>query len=333
MLDFLRKDSIIYIAAPARTATGGPELLHQLAFKLKSKGLNVQLYYYPSVEPEPVHDNYVEYEIPYVREIEDHKKNFLIVPEVNTSLLSDYCKITKAVWWLSIDHYFFVMPYLKQKINRFLLKYLNYQNYLFFDRKLKGAVIHFVQSEYAYMFLKGEGVHNVHFLSDFLHRSFLETETDNLKKDNIVAYNPKKGISFTERLITNSPDISFVPIIDMTRNEVIELLKQAKVYIDFGYHPGKDRIPREAAFLHCCVITNKMGSAAYYGDVPIKDEFKFRSSKSEIPRIRLKILECFDNYDQMSHSFSHYRSEIVKQESLFDDEVEGLFIRAMSVEK
>ena len=39
--------------------------------------------------------------------------------------------------------------------------------------------------------------------------------------------------------------------------------------MDFGFHPGQDRLPREAALLKNCIITNREGSAAFYKDVPI----------------------------------------------------------------
>lgn len=52
-------------------------------------------------------------------------------------------------------------------------------------------------------------------------------------------------------------ELNFKPIINMTRDEVIRELQRAKVYIDFGNHPGKDRIPREAAILGCCAIVGK----------------------------------------------------------------------------
>jgi len=65
----------------------------------------------------------------------------------------------------------------------------------------------------------------------------------------------------------------------MPREEVIKLLQKAKVYIDFDYHPRKDRLPREAAILGCCVITRKRGSAKFFEDVPIPDEYKFEDKE------------------------------------------------------
>ena len=54
--------------------------------------------------------------------------------------------------------------------------------------------------------------------------------------------------------------------------------------MDFGFHPGQDRLPREAAILKNCIITNKEGSAAIFQDVPIADEFKFNERKKVVMR-------------------------------------------------
>ena len=42
-------------------------------------------------------------------------------------------------------------------------------------------------------------------------------------------------------------DLRWVPLIGMTTEEMRSCMSKSKVYIDFGNHPGKDRIPREAA--------------------------------------------------------------------------------------
>lgn len=52
----LTDKSRVYIAAPAALATGGPELLHQLAHKLQNRGINVSMFYLPTNHPAPVHE-------------------------------------------------------------------------------------------------------------------------------------------------------------------------------------------------------------------------------------------------------------------------------------
>ena len=46
-------------------------------------------------------------------------------------------------------------------------------------------------------------------------------------------------------------------------------------------HPGKDRMPREAALLGCCILTSTLGSADFFDDVPIMSEYKFEEDKPE----------------------------------------------------
>ena len=62
----------------------------------------------------------------------------------------------------------------------------------------------------------------------------------------------------------------------LSPEQVQAMLKKAKVYIDFGGHPGMDRIPREAALAGCIVVTNREGSAAFRQDVPIPSQYKIQ---------------------------------------------------------
>jgi hypothetical protein len=326
MLNFINDATHFYIVAPANVATGGPELLHQLAYKLKKNGKNVSMFYMPTNHPNPVHDNYEQYSIDYVRQVNDDEKNVVIIPETQTQLLSEYSKIKKIVWWLSVDNYFLSLPGLKGKLNSLLLNRVGSQKYLFFNNTLiKSADYHLVQSEYAKDYLNKREIKKVGYLADYLHESFLKVETSLDAKEDVVAYNPKKGIKFTKRLIQNSPEIKFVAIENMTRERVVALLQKSKVYIDFGFHPGKDRIPREAAFLECCVITNKCGSANFSKDVPIPSEFKFDENETNLNLIKDKINDCFKNYSQNLEKFKEYRQEIKQQEAEFDHQVREFF--------
>ena len=60
----------------------------------------------------------------------------------------------------------------------------------------------------------------------------------------------------------------------MSRAEVREALCKVKVYADFGSHPGRDRMPREAALCGACVLTNRRGSANFAEDVPLPTLYK-----------------------------------------------------------
>lgn len=327
MLPIINNQSVFYVVCPANAATGGPELLHQLACELKSNGKEVFMYYVNYKAEDPVHENYKEYKIEYVNSVEDDSNNIIIFPEIFTEKMMDFNKAKKIIWWLSVDNYFRWRPHFMGRFNRFILNNFNSQNFLFFNSIVRKADFHLVQSFYAADFLKSKNISNYDFLSDYLHSTFLEEIVDLDKKENIVAYNPKKGSAFTNILINKLNEIKFVPIQNMTRSEVVSLLKRAKVYIDFGNHPGKDRIPREAAFLNCCVITGKHGSAKFYQDVPIEDCYKFFPKKNCVKEIKYTILSCFDNFAHHNLQFESYRSEIIKQQNEFKEKVVELFVR------
>ncbi len=347
------QDSIVYIVAPANVTTGGPTLLHQLAYHLREDlKINAYMYYIPSDHPSPIHSEYQQYDNPFARRIEDKEKNILIVPEIvkTIGILKEYSKIKKSIWWLSVDN-FYLSTLLSGKKNFFFYRAINTIWKIFFKsplinietkiykkvdfnlielpEEIKNVDFYLVQSFYALNHLISKGIQNekILYLSDYLNENFLKTKTELFKKENIVAYNPKKGYSFTKKIIKRTKDIEFAPIINMTRQQVVETLQKAKVYIDFGNHPGKDRIPREAAILGCCVITGKRGSAAFYEDVPISEEYKFDDKYENISEIINKVKDCFENFDKRYKDFDHYR-EVIKQEpQKFVEDLKKIFVK------
>jgi len=347
-------DTKIYIACPGNKATGGPELLHQLGYHLIND-LNIRtcMYYYKfdNKFKTPVHPEYEFYNIPYVLEIpenEDVKKNILIVPEKHSglTLLAHYKNIRKGIWFLSVDNYYFgrmrkkdfffqkelnklisflhISPlfdiHSQKNLNKLVRRY-DYRN----DNLLKLADFYMTNS---YRGLKWfSDLTPLYYLGEYLNEDFLKAQPELSKKENIVVYNPKKGFAFTKKIISLAKDIKFIPLVNMTRGEVIETLQKAKVYIDFGNHPGKDRIPRESAILGCCVITGKRGSASCFEDVPIPDDYKFEDQKSNIPKIIKKIKDCFENFEERYKDFDYYRQIIRNEPKKFVADLKKIFIK------
>ena len=336
------KNTKIFVACPANVSTGGPELLHQLAYHLrKDLSIDAYMYYYNFDENKfknPVHREYEKYDNPFVtklNELEDNKKNIIIVPEIQEgiNLLQHFKNIRKGVWFLSVDNYYLSKVYekilfldfnkldlLSNKIEKLAIKF-PYEK----DLLLKLPDFYLFQSHYAIDHFKN--LEHKYYLSDYLNKDFLKIETDLSNKEDIVAFNPKKGFSFTKKIISSAKDIKFVPLINMSRDEVIKTLQKAKVYIDFGNHPGKDRLPREAAILGCCIITGKRGSAAFFEDVSIPDEYKFEDREENIPKIVDKIKECFENYEERYKDFEHYREVIKNEPQRFVEDLKKIFVK------
>ena len=349
------KNTKIFIAAPAASATGGPELLHQLCYHLRNDLKIISyMYYVPPTHKDPIHPFYKDYNNPFVVKLDDSPEHILIVPEAYPiiSILRKFIKIRKIIWWLSFDN-FYLSFVLKSKKNLFLPRAINKLTFLLFKRRIfdiqeiayrkirknqlnlnkfkiiRDADYHFVQSYYALKHLEEKGVekNKIFYLSDYLNENFLKAQTDLSKKENIVAYNPQKGFLFTKKIMKHGKDIKFVPLINMTREEVIKTLQRAKLYIDFGNHPGKDRIPREAAILGCCIITGKRGSAAFFEDVPLPDEYKFEDIEKNIPKIIGKIKDCFDNFEERYKDFEYYRNIIKNEPKKFSEDLKKIFVK------
>lgn len=334
----LQFDSIIYILCPGNYKTGGPELLHQLYFSLKNKGYNVKLIYVGESENLKICEAFKKYTSDFstLNTIEDDKKNILIVPETYTQLLRNFKNILTCIRWLSVDNYlnsinlrynFSRYKSLLTTIKLAIKRVLRNKSLPLNKIELKNIDLHLVQSYYSIKFLNSYKIFNYFYLSDYINEKYINSRNKirlNCKQ-NIVCYNPSKGYAFTKLIIEGNPTIQFVPIKNMTENEIINLLLKAKVYIDFGNHPGKDRLPREACLMGCCVITDKKGSAAYKEDVPIPNYYKIEDKRKNLSKISTLIKDCLNNYENNIKNFEPYINFILGEKDKFIDNCDKWF--------
>ena len=297
----------VYVACPSGAVTGGIELLHQLTCELnKHQDVNAYIWYFSPADV-PIPEAYKKYKNPYI-EIEKPQNGILIFPEVYVSYanLPKYKDYKKVIYWESVDNYFRWIP--------------EDQLYKFPDN-----VIHMYQSVYALNFLiKKVKATNVLKLTDYLNDDYLSLNNTTNERNDWVLYNPSKGMFFTKEIIDRLPDVEFKPIQGMTTQQIIELMQKSKLYIDFGDHPGKDRIPREAAMCGCCVITGRNGSANFWGDIPIDDAYKFDRNEEYLSAISSKILHVLNHYNEHKHDFDDYRKIIKREKEQFQEGVTEL---------
>ena len=344
----------VYVLLPSKGTTGGLELLHQLVYRLRTDlNVDASLYWPHDMTSNCTAEAYANYDNPVSYTVEDIPSNILLYPEAFGCLayVARNTQISKIMWWLSVDN-FYASMLVRTRLDYTILGFINilcrflhktpvYDLPMSIQRKIpklsKGlrhnrmvqqTNYHLCQSHYAYNFLiKAElTAETLFYLSDFLAEDFLKIQPSLSRKENIVAYNPAKGFKFTQKIIKAGSGITFVPLVNMSRDQIIDTLHSAKVYIDFGHHPGKDRIPREAAILGCCVITGNSGSAASYLDVPIPDEYKYDDREEHIHRIIYKIKECLNNYQERYKDFEHYRRVIKAEPSKFTEDLKNIFV-------
>lgn len=338
----ISKSTKVFVPCLAGAVTGGAELLHQVVDVINRHGGDAYIVYFGTY-PHELPSDYSKYDIKFATKIEDAKDNVALIYEgyFKEAFHIKYAQI--VLWWLSVDNYFLcnrlTIPELfnykqsnfptkigkKATIMTLILDILKPKDSVSIAKLKKyNIVCNCYQSEYARDFLEAKGFKEVYSLKDFINDDNFSYVHQPESKQNIVVYNPKKGFAFTKKLIAADSSIKWVPIINLPRKGVIELIRSAKVYVDFGYHPGKDRLPREAATNGCCIITGKEGSAGFKDiDIPLK--YKHNQQDSDIPEIIAQIHDLLDNYEERYADFQHYRDCIKAEKQEFIDDTVKLF--------
>lgn len=309
----------VYVACPAGIKTGGTEVLHQLVYWINHYYGNAVLALYnrdksTCLSP-PELAEYVAGHMCLYEEIEDSCENAIVLPEVCPLKGVEQRKAAQYYWWLSVDNY---VKCFEEKEGA----------HAFIQSIDSNTRFHLTQSEYSKRFLIDNGISNSKILrlEDYINQCYLDDVEEALsaKKEDIILYNPRKGKEIVDELVRKAPALNWVPIQNMTTSEVRTLMRRSKVYVDFGNHPGKDRIPREAAISGCIVITGKRGSALYEEDVSIPENYKFDDECIYEDIITL-IKKSLKNYEEDINNFKNYRKRITEEKDRFVSDILSIF--------
>lgn len=330
----------VYVYSPPNFASGGPETLHTIVSVINDFGGDAYIYYGDGEYNIP--SAYAKYNLRVADHVEDSNDNLLVVSEYCINILHGFKHIHKAILFLSVEYYlknqidyvtraglqrrhipqiFYPLAWIFLKTTRPRF----FKKVDFSDSNLILACNGEVNKRFL-VEQKGVDVNRIHYVCGPLNAEFLNSPRVDLRdKENVVAYNPKKGWEFTEKIINKYSELyencEFVPIQDMTAKQVHELLQRAKVYIDFGSHPGPERIPREAVVSYCNILTSKCGSAFYQEDVPIPENFKFDCADENIEKICALICDMLLDYTKYTSYFDLFREKVFNQPELFKQNV------------
>jgi hypothetical protein len=334
----VHENSKIYIFCPAKRVTGGTELAHQLVDYLIRKRKNAFIVYYENnkIVEQKIPNEFQNYNINICININDNEENIIVLPEVLFIISKKYKNTQFIFWWMSVDNFFSKSPFfnyafffnLYESIKLIYTRILNNENILTgFSlqnlKKIKNNNLHVYQSTYAKYFLLKNGFVDILPLSDYINSEFSISLDPKKIKENIILYNRAKGFRFTKKIIKKLPEYTFIPLVNLTRPQLADLFSKSKLYIDFGNHPGKDRMPREAVMYNCCVIVGKDGSAKFFEDVPIFKKYKIRKNKLE--QITQVINNCINNYDDVIIDFDFYKRKILTEKRNFHQEIDDIF--------
>ena len=315
-----KKYKKLIILCKGDSVTGGSELVHQFCHELNSLSLDSSIAYYPLSKKYSIPEEYSIYDVK-LSKLEDEHDNIVMLPEVATKFAYKIKTAKIAIWWLSVDNYY------RKKGDNLIKDSIKYYKDLLRLRivplMLMKNYFHFVQSSYAKNHLTRRGLES-EFLSDYLNP--IHFKKSSKTKEDIILYNPVKGSKITKGLISTNRDFTFIPLEKLSNTQVQDLFKRAKIYIDFGNHPGKDRMPREAAMADCCIITGKRGSANNSIDVPIPQKYKFDDSKlARNPMFREIVLDIFSDYQKNVLNFIQYKDIIKNEQIIFKNQVSKIF--------
>lgn len=330
----ISNNSIFYIVCPANYASGGPEDLHQMGLALMQSGKKVFMHYLNyDVEKNssPVHKEYEHYQIPYTFSIENSSQNIMIFPETFSIFIWEkkYSKIQKIIWWLSVSNFFTSLKAWEEnfkenppKLKHRLLGRIKLPT---IENVKKAKIHHLAHSYFSVDFLQKNKIETIGKISGYMEDMFLTGKSYVSQKKDIVTYNAVKNKDFLDKIRNLTPEINWLPMINMTLDEVADCMISAKVYVDFGHHPGREKMPREACLLDCCLIIGKEGSAFFKQDVPIKDEYHFDKTEENIPLIIEKIKDCIANYDSKIKDFADYKHDLLQEKIIFQKNINEIF--------
>ncbi|WP_221583729.1 hypothetical protein [Microbacterium sp. G2-8] len=331
-----------YVYYPRGLATGGPEALHQLVDSLRRQGQEAYLVPVPGTESAPRAERYAHYDAPEAPQVRDEKGSAVVVPETQALLLKGLRRADPYVWWLSIDYAprFVIerdattrLPIERHRTHRAPLLQVRaakraVRGMLTGEDRLLGRVGHLAQSHYAWSHVFAHLGRPGSLLSDYTPVTPL-AEGDVTTDGRIprIAYNPAKSHEIMTEFARRWPGIELLPLQGMTHEGVAEALRTSLVYLDLGTHPGKDRMPREAAAMGCIVLVANRGAAAGGVDVPLPRAHKVEVRGDVVLHAKRALDAVLADPAAALAAQADYRARIPRERDAFDAEVAAVFLR------
>ena len=319
-------DFTYYIHSPGNAIAGGCESLHQLGDAINNIGGKAVMCYYPYEETFDVPDKFSHYNIgPSI--LKDGERTVHIFPEVCTKFTKKIIKGQKCIFWLSVDNYYFK----KDRYPKF--KRLKKYYWSLFTARLPlqamTAFTHLLQSEYSKIHIGSKNFRNF-YIGDYIH--FADAPELSSNKKPRILYNPAKGRHITESLKQQYPELDFFPLVGYTSDELDKIMNESLLYIDFGNHPGRDRLPREAVLRGTIVITGVRGSAGNDIDIPIPSAYKFDTSSATFQQdFKALVDEILKDPIKGRSDMMHYKGIVIgdkdahrEKVAMFTKKFEGL---------
>jgi hypothetical protein len=317
--------SAVFVLCPPH-ASGGPDALHQLVSTLNELGARAFISYLPPADAvtAALRERYaVAPALPV-----DAADNLIVIPEMMTGQARAFAKARTAIWWLSVDHFVGYAGRGEHVLRRRLLLHdlrslLRLPTSRLTWPEMRG-LDHYTPTAYAKAFLHRHGIASVP-LRDPVNDSFLSVAPASMRRD-AVAFSPQKGMDYTAQVLDALAGVPAIALQGLSRAQLIEVLRQTKVYLDFGYFPGADRMPREALLCGACIVIGRRGAAANPHDHPIPDAYKIdHTARDFAARAREAVLRIFGDFETCSRDFDPFRTALRAGPAIFAQDVRDIF--------
>lgn len=279
----------LVVVCPGGAVTGGPEAMHQLVSTANRMERNsAAILYWPFNQEHATPEPYLRYVVPKICRNQVPDDAVVVLPEIWPDMAHTF-RNRCALWWLSVDNFGTHGQHNLERIS-----------------------LHLCQSEYAWQFTQGFGERMM--LTDWVEVPEVEVE----RADQVVV-NPAKDAGLLEGFLA-AGKFDIVALRGFDRVGVARVLRGSRVYVDFGHHPGRDRLPREAALAGCIVFSTKRGAAKYDKDMPLPDWYKFDRLEEVLENVASVVSGRTTAFDQQAK----YRAWVAENKSWFESEVKGL---------
>jgi len=321
-----------YIFTPAKTRTGGPEALHQLAYYMHQLGMEAYTVYYnysgfPKAEPI---NQYRQYEVQVVRyqDVEDVSDNYVIAPENAPWCLNGFKKAQKCIWWLSLHANEVKKGSLKERARlmkrRLLREDLSHYRHIDFN---PDNCWHLCGSKHTYLYVSQSYKQSkVDYLVEPISLDFLRMGNADLstEREDVVLYNPSKPSTIMTELLERGR-FNYVPLKGFTPEGLAERYKKSKLYVDFGHFGGPERMPKEAVYYGCNILVANHNAASNDFDVAISQKYKVEDTESA-EQVESRIADMLEHYEEQHPDFLPFKEKVEHLEENYLNQLKELFL-------
>jgi len=321
--------------------TGGPEALHQLVHELRAVGVSAYLVPDRNTLGAVRVPEYDGYDAPERATFPDEPGQVVVAPEVYLPELLSLHRARRLCWWLSIDNspVFRAERYLADVLAGLAdpprarevraLLWLARREIGGWRRRPLHAVEHAAQSRYAAAYLSRRLGIEVPLLTDYIPGASAEIVPEQMpQRPPAVAFNPAKGRRLLGQVRKQLGDaVDWHAIQGLSPEGVRQLLGESTVYLDLGPHPGRDRMPREAALAGAVTVVARRGSGDHEEDVGIPPHHKVALGDHLAERAAGVVSRILEDPSTAYAEQAAYRAGIQLQEDSFRSEVAALVAR------